>query len=214
MSWVTPTSRATSFLVTAAVWNQDVVDNVKYLKGQAGTVVLEDYLQINQDSRALLLGATPWARIRWTAAAIVEVRNGADTDYAVLRSAKGTGSNDLVPNSMFVNGAAYQASQNTTSTSFTDVTSGSVTLTCPVAGTILAVMGGSASLVQGVAVLHIDGNDGVEMDTNFGIGQVLRTQVAAGARVVKMRIRSSDGTDVNFSNLYMWCLFVPYQAAA
>lgn len=27
MAWATPTTRATTFFVTAAVWNQDVVDN-------------------------------------------------------------------------------------------------------------------------------------------------------------------------------------------
>ena len=41
MGWTTPTTRATGFLVTASVWNTDLVDNLAYLKGQAGVVELE-----------------------------------------------------------------------------------------------------------------------------------------------------------------------------
>jgi hypothetical protein len=32
MAWVTPSSRTTGTLITAAIWNQDVVDNMVYLK--------------------------------------------------------------------------------------------------------------------------------------------------------------------------------------
>lgn len=42
MAWVTPTTRATGYLVTAATWNQDVVNNPAYLKGQAGNIQLEN----------------------------------------------------------------------------------------------------------------------------------------------------------------------------
>ena len=42
MGWITPVTRATGYLVPAAVWNSDVVDNPSYLKGQAGIVVLEN----------------------------------------------------------------------------------------------------------------------------------------------------------------------------
>ena len=35
MAWISPVSRATGYLVTAARWNQDVVDNVKHLRGRA-----------------------------------------------------------------------------------------------------------------------------------------------------------------------------------
>lgn len=42
MSWVTPSTRATGEMITAAIWNQDVVANPKYLKGQSGPVSLED----------------------------------------------------------------------------------------------------------------------------------------------------------------------------
>jgi hypothetical protein len=42
MGWTTPTTRATGYLVTAANWNTDIVDNLKYLKGSAGQVDIED----------------------------------------------------------------------------------------------------------------------------------------------------------------------------
>jgi hypothetical protein len=40
MAWTTPTDRATGFLVTAAVYNAEIIDNLKYLHGDAGTVDL------------------------------------------------------------------------------------------------------------------------------------------------------------------------------
>lgn len=42
MAWVTPTNRATGYLVTATIWNEDVVANPSYLKGLAGDVTIED----------------------------------------------------------------------------------------------------------------------------------------------------------------------------
>lgn len=44
MGWSTPVTRTTGELITAAIWNQDVVANAKYLKGQAGLVKNEDAL--------------------------------------------------------------------------------------------------------------------------------------------------------------------------
>jgi hypothetical protein len=35
MAWTTPTTRTTSTLITASIWNTDLVDNLVYLKGQA-----------------------------------------------------------------------------------------------------------------------------------------------------------------------------------
>ena len=31
MAWINPSTRATGYLVTAAIWNQDVVANTEYL---------------------------------------------------------------------------------------------------------------------------------------------------------------------------------------
>ena len=42
MGWTIPTTRATGYLVTAANWNTDIVDNLKYLKGSAGAIAIED----------------------------------------------------------------------------------------------------------------------------------------------------------------------------
>lgn len=46
MAWVTPPVRVTGTIITASHWNQDVVSNTQYLKGQAGTVSLESSLQV------------------------------------------------------------------------------------------------------------------------------------------------------------------------
>ena len=44
MAWSTPSSQVTGDLITATIWNQNVVNNTKYLKGQAGAVILEDVI--------------------------------------------------------------------------------------------------------------------------------------------------------------------------
>lgn len=45
MAWATPTTRATNFFVTAAVWNSDVVDNPVALRG--GAIALTGQVQGN-----------------------------------------------------------------------------------------------------------------------------------------------------------------------
>lgn len=50
MAWVTPSSRSTGDIITAAIWNADVVANPQYLKGQAGAVLIEDEVQFDNDA--------------------------------------------------------------------------------------------------------------------------------------------------------------------
>lgn len=42
MSWTTPAVRSTGDLVTASIWNTDIKDNLRYLKGMDGQVTIED----------------------------------------------------------------------------------------------------------------------------------------------------------------------------
>lgn len=58
MAWVTPTSRAVGYVITAANWNQDVVDNAAYLKGQAGTVAIENAITVASGLTVTAGGAT------------------------------------------------------------------------------------------------------------------------------------------------------------
>lgn len=44
MAWTTPTDRSTGFLVTAAVYNADIIDNLAYLHGDAGLITLVNAL--------------------------------------------------------------------------------------------------------------------------------------------------------------------------
>jgi hypothetical protein len=39
MAWTAPTTRATGFLVTAAVYNGDIINNLLYLHGDAGVAI-------------------------------------------------------------------------------------------------------------------------------------------------------------------------------
>lgn len=45
-SWVTPPTRATGDVITAAIWNQDVRDNPRFLKGLDGAVQFSDGLDV------------------------------------------------------------------------------------------------------------------------------------------------------------------------
>jgi hypothetical protein len=60
MAWTTPTQRNTGDLITASIWNTDLKDNLRYLKGKDGQVTLEDDLIPNSASLTLGQGANPW----------------------------------------------------------------------------------------------------------------------------------------------------------
>lgn len=60
MAWTTPTVRATSDLITASIWNTDIVDNLKYLKGQTGTITLEGDPVPSAVTKKVGTSALPW----------------------------------------------------------------------------------------------------------------------------------------------------------
>lgn len=64
MAWTTPTTRTTGTLITAAIWNTDLVDNIAYLKGQAGDVLFEDDIRPNADeTQKSGLSTARWAEV-------------------------------------------------------------------------------------------------------------------------------------------------------
>jgi len=61
MSWTTPTIRATGYLVTASDWNTDIVNNLAYLKGEAGLdIEFEDDI-VPAASERCGLSTAPWS---------------------------------------------------------------------------------------------------------------------------------------------------------
>lgn len=61
MSWTTPTVRATGYLVTASDWNTDLVDNLAYLKGEAGEdIEFEDDVVPSAGTEKVGLSTNPW----------------------------------------------------------------------------------------------------------------------------------------------------------
>ena len=61
MAWTTPTIRATGYLVTASDWNTDIVNNLAYLKGEAGVdIELEDDLVPSAGTERVGLSTNPW----------------------------------------------------------------------------------------------------------------------------------------------------------
>jgi hypothetical protein len=54
MAWVTGTTRSTGYVISATDWNQDVIANVAYLKGQASVATAFE----NAVTVALTLGVT------------------------------------------------------------------------------------------------------------------------------------------------------------
>lgn len=61
MAWTTPTVRATGYLVTASDWNTDIVNNLAYLKGEAGLdIELEDDVIPSAGTERVGLSTAPW----------------------------------------------------------------------------------------------------------------------------------------------------------
>jgi hypothetical protein len=61
MAWTTPTIRATGYLVTASDWNTDIVDNLAYLKGEAGLdIEIEDDIVPSAGTEKLGKDTDPW----------------------------------------------------------------------------------------------------------------------------------------------------------
>lgn len=62
MAWTTPTIRATGYLVTSSDWNTDIVNNLAYLKGEAGVdIEFEDDVVPSAGTERVGLFANPWA---------------------------------------------------------------------------------------------------------------------------------------------------------
>jgi hypothetical protein len=47
MAWATPTTRSTGYVVTASNWNE-IVNDVRYLKGLDGAVAIENAITLTQ----------------------------------------------------------------------------------------------------------------------------------------------------------------------
>lgn len=61
MAWTTPAQRATGFLVTSSVYNTDIIDNIAYLKGQAGAITIEDDIVGDDATHDIGSAAIPYA---------------------------------------------------------------------------------------------------------------------------------------------------------
>lgn len=62
MAWTTPTIRATGYLVTSSDWNTDIVNNLAYLKGEAGVdIEFEDDLVPSAGTEKVGLSTNQWA---------------------------------------------------------------------------------------------------------------------------------------------------------
>lgn len=195
--------------MTAATWNQDVVDNIKYLKGQAGVIEFENSIRA---------GATG-ARIDWLGTAYLPVVNASASAFIPVRALEEANANALTPTKIFVNGQAGGTDYSTTNAAFQDVTNGSVTLTPPIAGIIIAVAQGhmvKAASGEGEARIQIDGQNGIEVSSVNGGGSLVhRASVSAGARVVKMQLRSVNGVDsVALNDTFLVAYFFPYTGAS
>lgn len=62
MAWTTPTIRATGDLITSSIWNTDLVDNLAFLKGEAGlNIDFEDDIIGKAGTEKCGLSTAPWA---------------------------------------------------------------------------------------------------------------------------------------------------------
>lgn len=60
MAWTTPSVRSTGDLITASIWNTDLKDNLRYLKGMDGQVTIEDDIIPNASTLTIGQSANPW----------------------------------------------------------------------------------------------------------------------------------------------------------
>jgi len=61
MAWTTPTVRSTGDLITSSIWNTDIVDNLAYLKGEAGVdIALEEDVVPSAGIEKVGLSTNPW----------------------------------------------------------------------------------------------------------------------------------------------------------
>lgn len=62
MSWTTPTVRSTGDLITSSIWNTDLVDNLAYLKGEAGlNIEFEDDVVPSAGTERCGIATAPWS---------------------------------------------------------------------------------------------------------------------------------------------------------
>ncbi len=80
MPWTTPTNRSTGDLITAAIWNQDVVDNSKFLHDRP------TQLLIPPDTYNFTLG--DWQAREFTGNGTASFRFRAPADFAALSALK------------------------------------------------------------------------------------------------------------------------------
>lgn len=58
--WTTPTQRNTGDLITSSIWNTDIKDNLRYLKGMDGAITLEDNVLPSAATKTIGSGAYPY----------------------------------------------------------------------------------------------------------------------------------------------------------
>lgn len=73
MAWTNPTSRAAGELVTASIWNTDVIDNLTYLKTRPS-----DLYKINEGADYTITGSTTYADVDATDLELSITTNGGD----------------------------------------------------------------------------------------------------------------------------------------
>lgn len=233
MAWVTPTSRSTGFLVTAAVWNQDVVDNTKYLKGQDTRVVFEEEIEVNGPGH----GVSPPRILMKQGGSLVGLVEIASTDVfqftkgstsgvglATLRAlgAQGNVADLLAATSLKKNIVAASAF-STSSTTLVDVTGASITLSLPCAGMVIALVTFGIYDNDSTGILtelrtSIDGDENIAWvgnpengvaNTEYHGSSNASSPVSSGSRVVKLRMKVLNATSTATITPRLTALFIP-----
>lgn len=96
MAWTTPTTRATGDLITAAIWNADLVDNLSYLHARLPTIATTelsaaastiDFQSIPSTFRHLLLtGALRTDLAGTTDTVLLRINNDSGANYDYLHA--------------------------------------------------------------------------------------------------------------------------------
>lgn len=210
MAWTTPRTWVASEVVTAALLNTHLRDNLRFLKGLDGVVLVEDALQ---------LGTSAGPRLKRSGATDnLDIRTFGDAAYALARAEAGTGANDLTPTNAFKRNIVTPADTTYNSTAFVDLTGASLTLTPPIAGTIFAFATLWAD--DGGASINTDGR--IVIGTSNGVDEPIRDKgalihnadVTSGATTIKIQVKGSGAGTVNVRKIILMVLFLPTQVSS
>lgn len=228
MAWTAPASYSVAEVVTAAKLNLHIRDNLKYLKGQAGTVTIEDQIALTVNTNASNGLTITNASAGASAFAHINLINDGGSAAGFFRGSSGTsayaGANALNigmigahPLALFTNNTVRQTIASDGAIKFTGAGGGFMYLSAAAVAGGLVTLAPAGTVTVGMTVWLSDRNNGAGAYAAGFNGQVMAltatqnyvntdtltlTLTAGGAITVQRTVGTNGTHDVN-----MFCLY-------